>query len=136
MIRFSEVVAGPIPKKHQDNVLLLLDKINLLRTAYGKRLRVSSGYRSMTKHLAIYKSKGITDKSKIPMQSNHLVGLAVDLVPLDEDIKEFQKWILENVKLMEQIGLWFEHFDFTPTWVHAQCVPPKSGNRFFIPFTK
>lgn len=133
VIRFSEVVAGPIPPEHQKNVLELLEKVNKLREAYGKPLRVTSGYRSMAKHLAIYKAKGITDKTKIPMKSRHLFGLAVDLVPIEDDIKHFQYWILDNIKLCEEIGLWFEDFAYTGTWVHLQIVPPASGKRFFKP---
>lgn len=133
MITFSELVSGPIPPEHQKNIQILLDKINKLREAYGKPLKVTSGYRSKAKHLAIYAAKGITDQSKIPMQSKHLEGLAVDLIPLDQPIAQFQKWIKDNEKLMAEIGLWFEDFSATKTWVHAQAVAPKSGKRFFLP---
>jgi len=122
-----------VPFEHQDNLIMLKDKLNQFRSAYGKPLLVTSGYRSLEKHLAIYAAKGITDQSKIPMKSNHLYGLAADLVPIEDDIKHLHNWVLDNVKLCEELGLYFERFDYSPTWLHVQCVAPKSGNRFFIP---
>lgn len=118
------------PKDIQDNLNKLLEKVNKLRAAYGKPLTVSSGLRTMEDHLRIYKEKGITDKSKIPMKSKHLSGESVDFA---DPKQELQKWIKANLKLMEEIGLWFEDFSATKNWVHVQIVPPKSGNRFFLP---
>lgn len=46
----------------------------------GQPITITSGYRSLQHHLEIYKQKGITDKSKIPMGSYHLKGLAADFV--------------------------------------------------------
>lgn len=134
MITLSELGrTNDLPKEHLDNLINLHDKINKLRDAYGKPLRVTSGYRSKEKHLSIYKSKGITDQKKIPMQSRHLLGLAVDIAPICEPVSDLQKFIKSNIALMQEIGLWFEDFSKTPTWVHAQIVPPKSGKIFFLP---
>ena len=120
-----------IPQEHQDNLEKLLEKVNTLAERYGKKLKISSGYRSMAKHLQIYKDKGITDQSKVPMKSKHLSGEACDLVAVD--MKDFHDWILENQDLMEEIGLWFEAFEYTLNWAHCQIVPPKSGKMFFVP---
>lgn len=138
MITLKEMLTSKCSnKEHLENIEDTLIKLNKLRSAYGKPLRVTSGYRSMEDHLRIYAQKGITDKSKIPMQSNHLKGLAADVVPIEDDIKHLQDWILDNVKLMEEIGLWFEDFQFTPTWVHAQIAPygswKQGKSRFFKP---
>jgi len=122
-----------VPFEHQDNLIMLKDKLNQFRSAYGKPLLVTSGYRSLEKHLAIYAAKGITDQSKIPMKSNHLFGLAADLVPIEDDIRHLHDWVWDNIKLMEELNLYFEALSYTPTWLHVQCVAPKSGNRFFIP---
>lgn len=119
-----------MPQEHQDNLAILLDKINEVRYAYGKAMTVSSGYRSMADHLRIYAEKGITDQSKIPMKSRHLSAAAVDIF---DPKKELQKWCNENVEKLEEIGLWMEAFSATPNWVHFQIFPPKSGNRFFNP---
>lgn len=134
MISIQEILKGKdlksLPKEHQDNLVILLERINKVRIAYGKSMLVTSGYRSMQEHLDIYKRKGITDISKIPMQSRHLYGLAVDI---SDPKGELDNWCQNNVKLLEEIGLWLEHPDSTPGWTHFQCSPPKSGNRFFKP---
>jgi len=46
----------------------------------GQPITVTSGYRSPEHQIEVYRQKGITDKSKIPMGSYHLKGLAVDFV--------------------------------------------------------
>jgi len=119
-----------LPKEHLDNLVKLHDAVNKLRLAYGKPLIVTSGYRSLAEHLAIYKAKGITDQSKIPMKSKHLSGEAVDFSDPDNRL---QIWILANEELVSSFGLWFEDFAYTKNWVHCQIVPPKSGKRFFKP---
>jgi uncharacterized protein YcbK (DUF882 family) len=111
--------SGNYNLQHKENITELLRRVNELRTAYGKPLLVTSGYRSLEDHLRIYKAKGITDQSKIPMKSRHLSGEAVDFAPVEESISEFQKWVKDNIKEMERIGLWFEDFSATPTWVHC-----------------
>ena len=134
MIELKELLKGKdfasLPKDHQGNLMILLEKVNKVRIAYGKPMTVTSGYRSMQEHLDIYRRKGITDQNRIPMKSKHLYGQAVDI---SDPKKELQTWCKNNVKLLEEIGLWMEDFAYTSNWVHFQFVPPKSGNRFFIP---
>lgn len=134
MISMNEILKGvkleSLPKEHQDNIKVLLEKVNKIRSAYGKPMSVTSGYRSLEDHLRIYKEKGITDQSKIPMKSKHLSGEAVDF---SDPKQELQKWILANVKILEDAGIYCEDFSATKNWVHCQIVPPKSGKRFFLP---
>lgn len=118
------------PKETQDNLKILLEKINKIRTTYGQVMTVTSGLRSMDDHLRIYAEKGITDTNKIPMKSKHLYGQAVDI---SDPHQKLQKWCLANVKKLEEVGLWCEDFSATSNWVHFQIIPPKSGKRFFIP---
>lgn len=120
----------PVDSKHEANILKLLQAVNEFRKAYGKPMFVTSGYRTMADHLRIYREKGITDTSKIPMKSNHLFGLAVDFADPSNHLKLFVK---QNLPLMEKLGLYFEHFDATKNWLHLQIVPPRSGSRFFRP---
>ncbi len=119
-----------LDSSHKNNLEVLHERINKIRAAYGKPLSVTSGYRSMEDHLRIYKAKGIIDKALIPMGSRHLSGSACDIYDPNQ---ELQKWALANVKLLETIGLWCEHFSATPSWIHWQITPPKSGSRFFKP---
>lgn len=134
MITLKELIKNTlisdIPLEHQHNLEELLKRINVIRTVYGKPMTVTSGYRSLQDHLRIYSSKGITDRSKIPMASKHLYGQAVDIY---DPNKELQAWVKQNVKVLEDIGLWCEDFGSTPNWCHFQIVPPRSGKRFFIP---
>lgn len=118
-----------LDKEIQDNLNILLDKVNKVRTAYAKPMIVTSGLRTKQHHLEIYARKGIYPP-KVPMKSNHLFGRAVDLADGDGKLK---KWILENIKLIEEIGLYMEDFTATKTWVHFQINPPASGKRFFKP---
>jgi uncharacterized protein YcbK (DUF882 family) len=134
MITLKEILKATdfdsLPKEHQDNLLILLERINRIRTEFAKPMTVSSGYRSMAEHLEIYRKKGITDQSKIPMKSRHLIGAAIDIYDPNQQL---QKWVLDNVKILEEVGLWCEDFSATPNWVHFQIVPPASGKRFFKP---
>lgn len=134
MITLKEILKGKdfdsLPKEHQDNLLILLERINKLRILYGKPMKVTSGYRSMEEHLGIYNRKGITDPNRIPMKSRHLYGQAIDI---SDPKGELDTWCQNNVKILEDIGLWLEHPDYTMGWTHLQIIPPSSGKRFFIP---
>lgn len=138
MVSLKELLKGKdfstVPKEHQDNLLILLEKINKVRAAYNKPMTVTSGYRSKEDHIRIYKELAIKrkvefDETKIPWGSQHLKGAAVDIS--DPDGKLFE-WTKQNEKLMEQIGLWMEEKDDQKR-VHYQTLPPKSGKRFFTP---
>ena len=118
-----------LDKDVQENLNQLFLKVNIVRKEYGKPMIVTSGLRTKKHHLEIYARKGIFPP-KVPMKSNHLFGRAVDFADGDGKLK---KWILENIDLIEEIGLWMEDFNATKTWVHFQINPPKSGNRFFKP---
>ena len=102
------------------NIDILLDKINEIRKEYGHPMTVSSGFRSMEDHLRIYKQKGITDKSKIPMKSRHLVGLAVDIADPNQIL---QQWCKDNIEFLKNVGVWMEDFSATHNWAHFQVVP-------------
>jgi hypothetical protein len=134
MIALKEILKGKefgaLPKEHRDNLMTLLERVSKVRELFSKPMTVTSGYRSMAEHLEIYRKKGITDQSKIPMKSRHLIGAAVDIY---DPNKILQSWILSNVKVLEDVGLWCEDFSATPNWVHFQCTSPASGKRFFKP---
>jgi uncharacterized protein YcbK (DUF882 family) len=123
MISMSELLKGKkeedLPQETRDNLQKLLVVINKVRALYGQPMIVTSCVRTMEEHLAIYAKKGITDKSKIPMKSKHLYGLAVDISDPDRKLKE---WCLQNEAALREIGVWMEAFESTPNWVHFQCV--------------
>jgi uncharacterized protein YcbK (DUF882 family) len=125
----NQAKLGELPNDVQNNLNDLLVKINKVRLAYGKPMIVTSGLRTTKHHLEIYARKGIYPP-KVPMKSNHLSGRAVDFSDADGKLKA---WVKDNIKLMEEIGLWLEDFSATKTWCHFQINPPRSGNRFFLP---
>lgn len=119
-----------LPADQQQNLKTLLERINKIRSAWNKPMSVTSGYRTMEDHLRIYKEKGITDQSKIPMKSKHLVGAAVDI---SDPNKELQQWCKSNEQILKDAQLWMEDFSATPNWCHFQISPPASGKRWFLP---
>lgn len=133
MLSLSELLSGhpesSIPAEHLANLNLLLAKVNIIRSKWNQPMTVTSGYRSLAEHLAIYAKKGITDQSKIPMKSKHLYGQAVDIY--DPDLS-LTKWLKENnSQVLVDAGLWCE--EGNKNWVHFQILPPNSGNRWFLP---
>lgn len=111
----------PMTDEIKSNINDLHEKINKVRDLYGKPMIVDSGLRSEADQQRINPS---APKSK------HLIGQAVDIA---DKSRELRDWVIANMDKMEEIGFWFEDFDHTPTWVHFQIVPPRSGNRIFIP---
>lgn len=134
MIKMEELLKGAKLEDQspeiQANLKVLLERLNAVRAAYGKPMFVTSGLRTMADHKRIYAAKGITDEKKIPMKSKHLSGEAGDI---GDAKRELQAWCKANEAKLAEIGLWMEDFSATPTWVHFQVVPPKSGKRFFMP---
>lgn len=103
-----------------DNLLVTMNKV---QEAYGQKFKVNSGWRPSAVNASTPNS---APKSK------HLEGLAVDIADPDGKLVE---WILSNLGLMKELGLYFEDFRWTPTWCHFQILAPHSGNRIFIPST-
>lgn len=112
-------VEYPLNGEFEENMEELLIKINLLRHQYKKPFIVSSGYRPGKYNKSAGGSKA----------SAHLSCQAIDL---KDPKKHIKKWLLDNIPLLESLGLYMEHPDYTPTWVHLQTRPTK--NRIFIPY--
>lgn len=130
MISKSEVLMGRdklYPKEYtqeiSDNVDKMLVILNQVRTKYGKPMHVSSGWRPVAVNSKL---------SNAGKKSNHTLGLACDFKDSDGKLKD---WVIENLKWLASIGLYFEDFNYTKGWVHMQIVPPKSKRRIFVPNT-
>lgn len=128
-----------INEEHLENLKELCRRVSIIETKLNLQFTVSSGYRSLKDHERIYKTINARRLAqnlppvRVPMGSRHLFGKAVDVADIDGTI---QKKLLDNVSLLEEVGLWCENFDYTSSpkkWVHFQSEPPKSGNRFFKP---
>lgn len=101
------------------NLKVLLERINLVRVAWGKPLVVTSGLRSQADQARI--------NPKAP-RSHHLRGEAVDLSDASGELK---KWLIANPEILVKVELWCEAG--TIGWTHFQIVPPASGHRWFRP---
>lgn len=131
MIIMSEILQGraelgDLKGETLENIIILFERINKLRTAYGKPMKVNDGYRRPVD----------TPKNGAKL-SKHLIGAAIDID--DDEEGTLWKWTLENLQLLQEIGLWIEDPRWTHgkvgTWMHFQILPPKSGKRIFIPST-
>ena len=115
----------PLDEETKENLETLLIRMNKIRAIWGKPMIITSGLRNKEHQLKLI-VKGVSKATK----SNHLIGAACDVKDADGSLGE---WCLENVKTLEEVGLWCEHPKHTKGWVHFQIVPPRSGKRFFIP---
>jgi hypothetical protein len=106
-----------------DNLDKLLVPINKIGDAWGKPMKVNSGWRPPEINDA---TPGAAAHSK------HMEGLAVDFSDPDG---ELLKWTLNNLQLMEELGIFMEDFRWTKGWVHYQIGAPSSGRRIFVPST-
>jgi hypothetical protein len=104
-----------------DNLDDLLEKIKKVRAAYGKPMKVASGWRPPAVNAGT--------KNAAP-NSNHMTGHAVDIADADGAL---WTWVLQNLQLMTDLGLYMEDKRWSPTWVHFQNLPPKSKKRIYVP---
>lgn len=75
------------------------------------------------------------------VNSTHITGKGCDLQ--DTEDRALARWCLKNLKVLEEIGLWMEHPQWTSKknpetgtrdpWVHTQTVPPGSKKRVYVP---
>ena len=126
MISMEELLMGrakfqELSEELQVNGKNLLDKLNQVRTLYGKPMYVNSGYRRQSDNDAT------ANASKA---SKHMLLLACDFRDNDGELR---KWCLEHLQQLKDIGIYLEDFRWTPNWVHMQIVAPGSGKRIFIP---
>jgi hypothetical protein len=127
-IEMSEILMGrakfeELSEEVKDNLQELHRRINVIRKAYGKPMKVNDGLR-FAKHTPKNGSK----------TSWHLKGAAIDID--DDDNGTLWNWIKDNLELFQQVGLWIEDPRWTHgngSWMHFQIYPPTSGKRIFVP---
>lgn len=100
------------------NLMELRDRLNQL------------GFRPPRIFACTYRSPDHNARVGGAKKSNHLTGCAGDIDDRDGALKDYLR---TNPELLEECDLYAEDFDSTPTWVHLQSVPPKSGRRIFKP---
>lgn len=90
-------------------------------TGDTRKREVTSGWRPQNINKA---TPGAAPKSL------HMYCQAIDIEDKDQSLG---KWCVANIEVLVEIGLWMESIVHTPTWMHIQTKPPKSGNRIFLP---
>lgn len=63
-------------------------------------------------------------------RSQHTRCCAIDIADPDGDL---DNWCMEHRDVLVDLGLYLEHPSATNGWCHVQIVPPRSGNRVFLP---
>lgn len=110
----------------QQNALKTVEAINRILAIFEEEMLVSrdvctSGWRP----------KSVNDATaNAAKTSKHLTAEAGDIEDAD---RAFAQWCVKNADVLAECGLWMEDPRWTPTWVHLQRVPPKSGKRIYIP---
>lgn len=113
--------ASDYTQEISDNLDKFLLLINQVRSAWAKPMHVNSGWRPPSINAS---TPGASTNSK------HMQGLAIDISDVDGSL---WSWVLQNLELMKQLGLYMEDRRWTPTWVHFGFGPPSSGHRIFVP---
>lgn len=125
MISRDEVLMGrdkefPLTPELEANLSGLLVALNKFRSAYGKPMTVSSGYRPGHYNKDAGGAKG----------SAHEVCLACDFHDSDGAI---DAWALANIAFLEHAGLYLENPNNTNGWSHLSTRRPGSGKTVFNP---
>lgn len=128
MITLADYYAGrdrrfpdELTDEKRANAEEMVEKANELLQRFGETRKVNSGWRPAAINNATI---GAAPKSK------HMTCEAIDLEDKDGTL---DAWCLENLDVLQEIGLWMESPEATPDWCHLQITPPRSGNRVFKP---
>ena len=106
-----------------------VDQINKLLGAYEDETAIT-----LEQWASGWRPAGINDvTSNAAAHSRHITAQAGDVA---DSNRKFAQWCISSIDVLVNIGLWMEDPRWTPTWVHLQVIPPKSGNRVYIPSTK
>ncbi len=145
----SELTESTISQDKLEQCKDLLDRVNIIRTAWNKAMSSTSGVRSWAHHTQIYKDKatknqapfadGVYDESKVPKKSKHLETVidsaAVDIADPNLELTHWLKNTPEGQAALEQADLYCELGN--SNWVHFQNKPFGSykagGTRWFNP---
>lgn len=96
----------------------ILNALEKVRALVGRSIAINRCYSCIDHNRAIGGA----------LNSNHCKGLAVDIRDIDGSIKD-----LMTEQVLKELDLYMEHPSKTKGWCHLQVIPPKSGNRIFLP---
>lgn len=106
---------------HRANAQITVDRVNDLLLYFGEDRKVNSGWRPEAVNARV---PDAAPKSK------HITCQACDLSDVNGSL---DAWCMNNLDVLEKIGLWLEHPSKTSTWCHVQTIAPRSGLRVFYP---
>ncbi len=109
-----------IPADVYANLMELRDCLNVLGQKFLPPRVLTCAYRNPEHNARVGGAR----------RSMHLTGNACDIADADCKLKSFLR---QNPDALVHAGLYAEDYAHTPTWVHLQRVPPKSGRRVFKP---
>lgn len=120
----------------RNNAQFLLERVNrLLAKAAEANVEPDIDVRTGTAVASGWRPKTVNDRTaNAGKSSRHITGSAIDLRDSQPE-RTLARWCLRNLDLLDEIGLWMEDPQWTPTWVHLQAVPPGSGRRVYVPST-
>lgn len=120
----------------RDNAAELLGRVNLLLSwAYKDGVRPALDATTGNHVASGWRPPAVNDAtSNAAAYSKHLTGEAIDL--RDHGTRDLARWCLCNLSDLEEIGLWMEDPQWTPSWVHLQIVPPGSRRRVYCPSSR
>ena len=118
------------------NAVVLLERVNrLLARAAEYRIGPAVDDRTGTAIASGWRPRAVNETTvNAGRTSKHVIGCAIDLRDAMPD-RPLARWCLRNRDILEDVGLWMQDPQWTPTWVHLQSIPPGSGSRIFIPTT-
>ena len=109
----------PYPKEYEKNAQECLKAFNVFRKACGIPMTPSYFYRDVEYE----KSKGRSGKS------DHTRCLACDFIDRNGRLKQ---WVKDNEEAVKAMGIYVEHPDYTPTWLHLTIA--KKSRTLFKPY--
>jgi hypothetical protein len=117
----DKTYASDYTREVSDNLDKLLIPLNKIRDAYGEPMICNSGWRPASLNATVPGAAS---------HSHHVLGLAADFSDIDGKL---MTWVLKNLDMMQQLGIYMEDFSWTPTWCHLQLGAPASRKRIFVP---
>ena len=112
-----------IPDKYMDNAIRLIKTVlQPIRTAWGKPINISSGYRSLKVNQKVGGAKN----------SDHLFAAAADIKPSNGDTKGLWDVIIklkDEGKINCRQIIWEYGTDKAPRWIHVSVNHPDNSEK-------
>lgn len=129
----DQLFPGYVTPEYEANARELLTRVNAV-LYYAKQDNVEPGIDEVTGNFVAsgLRTPAINDRTKnAAIGSSHLTCEGIDLQEVL--YRKLARWSLQNQDILVEHDLWMEDPRWTPTWVHWQSRPPKSGRRIYIP---